>query len=88
MLLPEASANASAEGPSHHLALQLTNAKAQLRRLRQEVEEKAELLLDSQAEVQGLESEIRRLRQEVRSNAHPPPLPLIDPSPLWSYCFL
>lgn len=51
-------------------------------------EEKAELLLDSQAEVQGLESEIRRLRQEVRSNAHPPPLPLIDPSPSWSYCFL
>lgn len=32
-------------------------------------EEKAELLLDSQAEVQGLEAEIRRLRQEVRSDA-------------------
>lgn len=32
-------------------------------------EEKAELLLDSQAEVQGLEAEIRRLRQEVRSHA-------------------
>ena len=31
-------------------------------------EEKAELLLDSQAEVQGLEAEIRRLRQEVRSD--------------------
>ncbi|KAL1788326.1 coiled-coil domain-containing protein 88B [Sigmodon hispidus] len=67
LLLPEAPANASAEGPSHHLALQLTNAKAQLRRLRQEVEEKAELLLDSQAEVQGLEAEIRRLRQEVQT---------------------
>ncbi|XP_052617287.1 coiled-coil domain-containing protein 88B isoform X1 [Peromyscus californicus insignis] len=65
--LPEAPANASAEGPSHHLALQLTNAKAQLRRLRQEVEEKAELLLDSQAEVQGLEAEIRRLRQETQA---------------------
>ncbi|XP_036059046.1 coiled-coil domain-containing protein 88B [Onychomys torridus] len=64
---PEAPANASAEGPSHHLALQLTNAKAQLRRLRQEVEEKAELLLDSQAEVQGLEAEIRRLRQETQA---------------------
>lgn len=67
LLLPEAPANASLEGPSHHLALQLTNAKAQLRRLRQEVEEKAELLLDSQAEVQGLESEIRRLRQETQA---------------------
>lgn len=32
-------------------------------------EEKAELLLDSQGEVQGLEAEIRRLRQEVRSDA-------------------
>ncbi|CAO2584482.1 Coiled-coil domain-containing protein 88B [Lemmus lemmus] len=67
LLLPEAPANASAEGPSHHLALQLTNAKAQLRRLRQEVEEKAEMLLDSQAEVQGLEAEIRRLRQEAQA---------------------
>ncbi|XP_006901545.1 PREDICTED: coiled-coil domain-containing protein 88B [Elephantulus edwardii] len=55
------------EGPSHHLALQLANAKAQLRRLRQELEEKAELLLDSQAEVQGLETEIRRLRQETQA---------------------
>ncbi|XP_021007470.1 coiled-coil domain-containing protein 88B [Mus caroli] len=67
LLLPEAPANASAEGVSHHLALQLTNAKAQLRRLRQEVEEKAEQLLDSQAEVQGLEAEIRRLRQETQA---------------------
>ncbi|XP_028626923.1 coiled-coil domain-containing protein 88B isoform X2 [Grammomys surdaster] len=67
LLLPEAPANASAEGSSHHLALQLTNAKAQLRRLRQEVEEKAEQLLDSQAEVQGLEAEIRRLRQETQA---------------------
>lgn len=95
LLLPEAPANASAEGVSHHLALQLTNAKAQLRRLRQEVEEKAEQLLDSQAEVQGLEAEIRRLRQEVRSNVFPPthrppplsplhrgPIASCDPSPL------
>ncbi|XP_031245337.1 coiled-coil domain-containing protein 88B isoform X3 [Mastomys coucha] len=67
LLLPEAPAKTSAEGPSHHLALQLTNAKAQLRRLRQEVEEKAEQLLDSQAEVQGLEAEIRRLRQETQA---------------------
>lgn len=43
-------------------------------------EEKAELLLDSQAEVQGLEAEIRRLRQEVRSNipVHCP-LPIVVP---------
>lgn len=42
-------------------------------------EEKAELLLDSQAEVQGLESEIRRLRQEVRSNAPLPFCPSLTP---------
>lgn len=58
-------------------------------------EEKAEQLLDSQAEVQGLEAEIRRLRQEVRSNVFPPthrppplsplhrgPIASCDPSPL------
>ncbi|XP_054096989.2 coiled-coil domain-containing protein 88B isoform X1 [Callithrix jacchus] len=66
-LRPEVPSRAPAEGPSHHLALELANAKAQLRRLRQELEEKAELLLDSQAEVQGLEAEIRRLRQEVQA---------------------
>ncbi|XP_054998397.1 coiled-coil domain-containing protein 88B [Sorex araneus] len=66
-LLPEAPTRAPPEGPSHHLALQLANAKAQLRRLRQELEEKAEVLLDSQAEVQGLEAEIRKLRQEAQT---------------------
>ncbi|XP_064143935.1 coiled-coil domain-containing protein 88B isoform X2 [Loxodonta africana] len=66
-LPPEAPIKAPLEGPSHHLALQLANTKAQLRRLRQELEEKAELLLDSQAEVQGLEAEIRRLRQEAQA---------------------
>ncbi|XP_038620652.1 LOW QUALITY PROTEIN: coiled-coil domain-containing protein 88B [Tachyglossus aculeatus] len=53
--------------PPHHLALQLADTKAQLRRLRQELEEKAEELLDSQGEVQGLEAEIRRLRQEAQA---------------------
>lgn len=39
-------------------------------------EEKAELLLDSQVEMQGLEAEIRRIRQEVRSDApHQCPIP-------------
>lgn len=36
-LLPEAPARIPPEGPSHHLALQLANSKAQLRRLRQEL---------------------------------------------------
>ncbi|XP_039100847.1 coiled-coil domain-containing protein 88B isoform X2 [Hyaena hyaena] len=66
-LLPETPARTPPEAPSHHLGLQLANTKAQLRRLRQELEEKAELLLDSQEEVQGLEAEIRRLRQEAQA---------------------
>lgn len=66
-LLPEAPARTPPEASSHHLALQLANAKAQLRCLRQELEEKAELVLDSQAEVQGLEAELRRLRQEAQA---------------------
>ncbi|KAM5320053.1 coiled-coil domain-containing protein 88B isoform 2-T5 [Glossophaga mutica] len=66
-LLPEAPAGTPLQGPSNHLALQLANTKAQLRRLRQELEEKAELLLDSQEEVQGLEADIRRLRQEAQT---------------------
>ncbi|XP_059787893.1 coiled-coil domain-containing protein 88B isoform X2 [Balaenoptera ricei] len=66
-LLPEAPSRTPPEGASHHLALQLANTKAQLRRVRQELEEKAELLLDSQVEVQGLEAEIRRLRQEAQA---------------------
>ncbi|XP_006861039.1 PREDICTED: coiled-coil domain-containing protein 88B [Chrysochloris asiatica] len=66
-LPPEARTQTPLEGSAHHLALQLANTKAQLRRLRLELEEKAELLLDSQTEVQGLEAEIRRLRQEVQA---------------------
>ncbi|XP_053780913.1 coiled-coil domain-containing protein 88B isoform X2 [Desmodus rotundus] len=66
-LLPEAPVGTPLQGPSNNLALQLANTKAQLRRLRQELEEKAELLLDSQEEVQGLEAEIRRLRQEAQT---------------------
>ncbi|XP_074131724.1 coiled-coil domain-containing protein 88B [Sminthopsis crassicaudata] len=65
-LQPETPQRGPHEGPHHHLTLQLADAKAQLRRLRQELEEKAEELLDSQGEVQGLEAEIRRLRQEAQ----------------------
>lgn len=36
-LLPEAPARTPPEGASHHLALQLANTKAQLRRVRQEL---------------------------------------------------
>lgn len=44
-------------------------------------EEKAELLLDSQAEVQGLEAEVRRLRQEVRAEDAPAIAAFPNPPP-------
>ncbi|KAG8522669.1 LOW QUALITY PROTEIN: Coiled-coil domain-containing protein 88B [Galemys pyrenaicus] len=100
-LLPEAPTRTTPEGPSHHLTLQLANSKAQLRRLRLELEEKAELLLDSQAEVQGLEAEIRRLRAPggpplpppappcCRSAPPAPPIPdRLDPSAPSQLCTL
>ncbi|XP_041070874.1 protein Daple [Carcharodon carcharias] len=47
-----------------HLAVDLADTKAKLRRIRQELEEKAEQLVDSKHEVERLDLELQRLRQE------------------------
>ncbi|XP_069806824.1 protein Daple isoform X2 [Dendropsophus ebraccatus] len=47
-----------------HLAVELADSKAKLRRLRQELEEKSEILLDTKHEVERLNLEIQRLKQE------------------------
>ncbi|XP_067848176.1 protein Daple isoform X2 [Heptranchias perlo] len=47
-----------------HLAVDLADTKAKLRRIRQELEEKAEQLIDSKHEVERLDLELQRLRQE------------------------
>ncbi|XP_029767056.1 coiled-coil domain-containing protein 88B [Terrapene carolina triunguis] len=52
-----------------HLGVQLADARGQARRLRQELEEKSEELLDQRQELQELEAELRRLRQEHRAVA-------------------
>ncbi|XP_067400153.1 coiled-coil domain-containing protein 88B [Emydura macquarii macquarii] len=60
------------EGPwddRQHIGVQLADARGQARRLRQELEEKAEELLDQRQELQELEAELRRLRQEHRAVA-------------------
>ncbi|XP_037761347.1 coiled-coil domain-containing protein 88B isoform X1 [Chelonia mydas] len=60
------------EGPwdnRQHLRVQLADARGQARRLRQELEEKTEELLDQHQELQELEAELRRLRQEHRAVA-------------------
>ncbi|KAM4692979.1 girdin isoform 1-T1 [Discoglossus pictus] len=66
---------ASAQSPSgspgmrrtesrQHLSVELADAKAKIRRLRQELEEKTEQFLDSKQEVGQLETELKRLQLE------------------------
>ncbi|XP_073409989.1 girdin isoform X2 [Dendrobates tinctorius] len=47
-----------------HLSVELAEAKAKIRGLRQELEEKTEQFLDSKQEVAQLEAEVKRLQQE------------------------
>uniref|UniRef100_A0A8C5PKE2 Coiled-coil domain containing 88A n=1 Tax=Leptobrachium leishanense TaxID=445787 RepID=A0A8C5PKE2_9ANUR len=47
-----------------HLSVELADAKAKIRRLRQELEEKTEQFLDSKQEAAQLEAELKRLQQE------------------------
>ncbi|XP_027687996.2 girdin isoform X2 [Chelonia mydas] len=47
-----------------HLSVELADAKAKIRRLRQELEEKTEQLLDCKQELEQLEAELKRLQQE------------------------
>uniref|UniRef100_A0A672GDC6 Coiled-coil domain containing 88A n=1 Tax=Salarias fasciatus TaxID=181472 RepID=A0A672GDC6_SALFA len=48
-----------------HLSVELADAKAKIRRLRQELEEKSEQLLDTRQELENMEVELKRLQQEV-----------------------
>uniref|UniRef100_A0A8C5GV74 HOOK N-terminal domain-containing protein n=1 Tax=Gouania willdenowi TaxID=441366 RepID=A0A8C5GV74_GOUWI len=47
-----------------HLSVELADAKARIRRLRQELEEKSEQLLDTRQELENMEVELRKLQQE------------------------
>ncbi|XP_035461581.1 girdin isoform X3 [Scophthalmus maximus] len=47
-----------------HLSVELADAKAKIRRLRQELEEKSEQLLDTRQELEKMEVEFKRLQQE------------------------
>ncbi|KAM9727846.1 girdin isoform 5-T8 [Menidia menidia] len=47
-----------------HLSVELADAKAKIRRLRQELEEKSEQLLDTRQELENIEVEFKRLQQE------------------------
>uniref|UniRef100_A0A3P9N471 Coiled-coil domain containing 88A n=1 Tax=Poecilia reticulata TaxID=8081 RepID=A0A3P9N471_POERE len=47
-----------------HLSVELADAKAKIRRLRQELEEKSEQLLDTRQELENMEVELKRIQQE------------------------
>ncbi|XP_064182210.1 coiled-coil domain containing 88A [Anguilla rostrata] len=49
------------------LAVQLADSRAKLRRMRQELEERSDQLLDYKQEMQTMEVELRKLRQENRT---------------------
>ncbi|XP_024139842.1 coiled-coil domain containing 88A isoform X1 [Oryzias melastigma] len=53
--------------PPQSLALQLADSKAKLRRLKQQLEDKGDQLLDYKHEIQTMEEQIKKLQKENRS---------------------
>ncbi|XP_070771586.1 girdin [Enoplosus armatus] len=51
-------------GAQQHLAVELADSKAKIRRLRQELEEKSEQMLDCRHELENIEAELKRIQQE------------------------
>ncbi|XP_074485145.1 girdin-like isoform X5 [Sebastes fasciatus] len=51
-------------GTQQHLAVELADSKARIRRLRQELEEKSEQMLDCRHELENMEAELKRIQQE------------------------
>ncbi|XP_022615860.1 girdin-like [Seriola dumerili] len=55
------------EEPPQGLALQLADSKAKLRRLKQQLEDKGDQLLDYTQEIQTMEEQLKKLQKENRS---------------------
>ncbi|KAM6972453.1 girdin-like [Aplochiton taeniatus] len=51
-------------GAQQHLAVELADSKAKIRRLRQELEEKSEQVLDCRQELDNSEAELKKIQQE------------------------
>ncbi|KAM9770543.1 girdin-like isoform 2-T2 [Menidia menidia] len=51
-------------GAQQHLTVELADSKAKIRRLRQELEEKSEQMLDCRHELDNMEVELKRIHQE------------------------
>uniref|UniRef100_A0A3Q1J797 Calponin-homology (CH) domain-containing protein n=1 Tax=Anabas testudineus TaxID=64144 RepID=A0A3Q1J797_ANATE len=58
------SPNMQQMGTQQHLAVELADSKAKIRRLRQELEEKSEQMLDCRHELDNMEAELKRIQQE------------------------
>ncbi|XP_063046686.1 coiled-coil domain containing 88A [Engraulis encrasicolus] len=58
-----------ANDPPEGLAVQLADCKAKLRRLKQELEDKGDQLLDYKQEIQTVEGQLKKLQQENRTLA-------------------
>ncbi|XP_030905181.2 protein Daple isoform X2 [Melopsittacus undulatus] len=57
-------ANPLSNEDKQHLAVELADTKAKLRRIRQELEEKSEQLVDSKHEIEQLALELQKIKQE------------------------
>ncbi|XP_029961962.1 coiled-coil domain containing 88A isoform X2 [Salarias fasciatus] len=58
---------AHSEEPPQGLALQLADSKAKLRRLKQQLEDKGDQILDYKQEIQMMEEQLKKLQKENRS---------------------
>ncbi|KAG7465787.1 hypothetical protein MATL_G00157300 [Megalops atlanticus] len=61
---PERPAPVLSKEERQHLAVELADSKAKLRRSRQELEEKTEQLIDAKNEIERLDLEVQKLKQE------------------------
>ncbi|XP_054453623.1 LOW QUALITY PROTEIN: coiled-coil domain containing 88A [Anoplopoma fimbria] len=64
---PTAPLGGHSEEPSQGLALQLADSKAKLRRLKQQLEDKGDQILDYNLEIQTMEDQLKKLQKENRS---------------------
>ncbi|KAM4663982.1 protein Daple [Discoglossus pictus] len=63
---PDSSSNTTnhVSEDKQHLAVELADSKAKLRRIRQELEEKSEMLVDTKHELDHLNQELQKIKQE------------------------
>ncbi|XP_072318332.1 girdin [Eucyclogobius newberryi] len=61
---PQSTIEQQQRGAQQHLSVELADSKAKIRRLRQELEEKSEQMLDCRHELENIATEMKRIQQE------------------------